>query len=114
MACRGLGRHGYPAADAVDRASAWSPSLSDEAVIHQVRKEGSKSAVLAIKSAIASFNYKFSDQLMLAFGLVHTEEQKAAELSEPLPYNSTGAHEQRFCTAAYHCSPLSNAGPPNH
>lgn len=66
-------------ADAVARACAWSPSLSDEAVIQQLRKGGSKAAIPAIKSATASFNDRLADHLMLAFGHVHTEEQRAAE-----------------------------------
>lgn len=90
--------------DAVARASAWSPSLSDEAVIQQVRMEGSKAAIPAIRSATASFNYQLADQLMLAFGLVHTEEQKAAASSAATsPDSSTGANDQPFCAAAHLC-----------
>lgn len=66
-------------ADAVARASAWNPSLSGEAIIQQLRKEGSDAAIPTIKSASASLNYRLTGKLMLAFRLVHTEEQRAAE-----------------------------------
>jgi hypothetical protein len=71
---------GCSPADAVDRAYAWSPSLSDQAVVRQLQREGSKSAIPAINDATMSFNYALADQLMLAFVLVHADEQRTAEL----------------------------------
>lgn len=106
--------------DAVARASAWSPSLSDEAVVRQLREEGSKSAIPAIKNATASFNYGLADQLMLAFVIVQAEEKRAAELSDTIPdipaipESYAGAHGQPSCAVAHRCSSTSaSSEPPN-
>ena len=66
---------GFSEADANAFAAAYEPSESDAAVISGVRSKGSKSAILATKGALDSFNYKLANQLLIAFFIVGNEEQ---------------------------------------
>ncbi len=64
---------GYSSTQSTAYARAYHASPSDSVVIDQVREEGTKSALPAIKEALADYNYQLADQLLMAVATVRNE-----------------------------------------
>jgi len=74
---------GYSSAQAAAYASAYHTSPSDWAVIDQVRQEGTKSVLPAIKNALAAYNYQLADQLLMAVTIVRNAEHTNSAAASP-------------------------------